>query len=910
MALMAACSEEERYGEEVTTTLRACIEQPATTKTSLSEPSSGLYKTLWTENDKIAVYAGASSTGAEFSLISGAGTNNGEFNGTIPSGSRLAVYPYSICGESSGSSIKVTLPEEQMYKPGNIPDNAYPMVAAPSESTLLFKNLCSVLKISMTGDLTVNSVLFLANNTDVKVSGNATVDVDNTVLTMDRNAGSRLILTCDGVKLSDTATDFYVIVPSQTYTGGFSLIIDTDKGKVQKTIKSDVTLKRSELYRISPFECRIDEDNKNIIFEDTHFKAYMLANFDKDNDGEISFDEALSVTEINVCTDTISSLAGIEHMVNLKYLFCEGSHVWDSATGEYTDSGILESLDVTHNTKLLLLWCSYNKLESLDVSNNSLLTEISCSGNGIKSLNIDNCKDIKYLSVESNLLTSLIVKNNHNLITLRATNNKLEEIDLRNNTNLERLLIGYNNLSSLDLSSSAGLTYLNADHNNITSINAEKCPRLEFLSCDNNHLFQINISKNTELQNLYLSNNDLKTIDISNNVKIQLLRCSNNDLASIDISKNVHLQNLVCQANKLTSLDLGNCPDLYYFCCDNNLLKELKVSKCPKLKRIQCTNNEIETLDISKLTVLGHLSCKGNPLKTLYIYENQLNNITHTSIPSTTDIVVGSEPDDDDPDGWKSREFWHRSLGMRFTATWCGYCPMMATSFKTAMTNYPDKIELVNLHASSSNLAFSGTSRLASIFNVTGYPTGNVDYRKRIGNSDSDYTARLIVNAVKETENNYPTKTGISFTSSVTGSTLNLDIKLYIKEKGDYKVTAILLEDGIVGVQNGAGNDYVHDRIARLSITDITGDGFSTSADYETVNKHYSAAIPSSLDKGNLHILVYVLKQYGSQTIIRTADYGDYYVDNAVSAAVGTTQKLILLGGNDDMTDGGEITLN
>ena len=76
------------------------------------------------------------------------------------------------------------------------------------------------------------------------------------------------------------------------------------------------------------------------------------------------------------------------------------------------------------------------------------------------------------------------------------------------------------------------------------------------------------------------------------------------------------------------------------------------------------------------------------------------------------------------------------------------------------------------------------------------------------------------------------------------------------------------------------------------------------------MKKHYSAALPSSLNKDNLYILVYVLKQYGSQTIIRTADYGDYYVDNAASAAVGTVQELVLLGGNEDMTDGGEITLN
>ena len=72
--------------------------------------------------------------------------------------------------------------------------------------------------------------------------------------------------------------------------------------------------------------------------------------------------------------------------------------------------------------------------------------------------------------------------------------------------------------------------------------------------------------------------------------------------------------------------------------------------------------------------------------------------------------------------------------------------------------------------------------------------------------------------------------------------------------------------------------------------------------------------IPNSYNKDNLRILVYVLKQYGSQPIIRTANYGDYYVDNATSAPLGTTKDLIFIdgsayGGNEDTKDGGEITL-
>ena len=654
LAIMAAsCTEEGFANKDVTATLFAGIEQPAATKTSLSGPTAGIYKTIWSENDAIGVFVGESEA-SEFKLKKGDGTTKGEFQGSFKdlngmSMSKTAVYPYGIIvNGKSGSSISVSLPAEQTYKEGNITEEAYPMVAVTDGSELNFKNLCSVLKISMTGSLTVNSIIFTPNNSGIKVSGDATIDPDNTSLTMASDADSRVALICGGVSLSGTATDFHIVVPAQKYTEGFSITIDTDKGKVLKTIESDVTLKRSELYRITPFECKIDEDNKNIIFEDASFKAYMISKYDADKDGEISFDEALSVTDINICTDTISSLVGIEHMVNLKYLTCQGSHVRNSETGEYTDGGKLKSLDVTHNTKLVFLRCDYNKLSTLDVSNNELLTSLTCSGNSIRSLNIENCTKISYLAVESNLLTSLNIKKNPLLATLYASNNELKELDLGNSINLTKISIAHNCISSLDLSSSDKLTYVNAGDNSITSINVDNCTQLQTLYCESNQLSTINISNNTELERFYVNKNDLESIDISNNTKIQTFYCSSNNLTSIDISKNVNLELFTCQSNQLTTLDLSNCPELYYFCCDDNQLKELTVNKCPKLIRIQCMRNQIESLDISNLTVLKVLHCSGNPLKTLYIYENQLENIPYKSIPSSTNIVVGTEPDDEE----------------------------------------------------------------------------------------------------------------------------------------------------------------------------------------------------------------------------------------------------------------------
>lgn len=867
--LAVSCNEEEQHGQTVSTIL-ATIEQ-SSTRTALDGPDAdGVYKTIWSSDDAIAVFSG-SNAASEFKLTSGANTNTAEFEGNAASDNMVAIYPYSIVKGRTGSTISVTLPEVQEYVSGNIPQGAYPMAAVSDGAVLPFYNLCSVLRLRMFGELTVKSITFTPNDASTKASGNATVNAADKMLTMSSDAEATVKLNCaNGVKLTRTSTDFLMVVPAQKYTGGFTITINTDQGAVVKAVKSDVTLSRSVLYPIKAFECKIEQSKDNIVFEDANFKAYMVSRHDYDNDGEISYEEALYVTKIEVNTDNISSIAGIEYMPNLQHLTCRGSLKYNNSTEVYDIvCGVLKSLDISKNTKLSYLDASYNKLTSLDVRNNIELTTLNCTSNNLSSLDVSNNQKLQDFSCGGNNLSTLDVKNNLELTSLGCALNKLNLLDLKNNK------------------------------------------ELTWISCNGNNLSYLDFSNNPKLRILYCDNNNLSSLDFRSNPELYWLCCSGNDLTSLNLKNNPKLLYVVCDFNNISLLDVSNCPKLQRLLCNYNNLTSLDVSNIMDLQELYCFSNNISSLDISNNTALKLLHATDNPLATLYIYEGQTDGITDLKIPSATNIVVkGSE----EPEEWASKEFWHKSLAMRFTATWCGYCPNLATGFAKAVSQYPNKIEQLNLHPTSSNLGFSGTSALSNIFNVTGYPTGMIDYRSRIGNYASDYAATTVVDAVKETEKNYPVKTGISFSSSVSGSTLNLNVKLYIKEKGDYKVTAVLLEDNIIGYQNGGGDNYNHSSIARVAITDITGDAVSTSEDNKTVSKNYTATIPSSCDKNNLRVLVYVLRQYGSQTIIRTADYGDYYVDNAISAAVGTTQDLVfsdgtVYGGNEDTKDGGEITL-
>lgn len=652
LALLAACTQEELANENAVTTLFAGIEQPAATKTSLSGPTSGIYKTIWSENDAIGVFVGDNEA-SEFKLKKGDGTTRGEFQGAFKdlngmSMSKTAVYPYEIVKGKSGSTISVSLPAEQLYKEGNIAEEAYPMVAVTDGAELNFKNLCSVLKISMTGSLTVNSIVFTPNNSGIKVSGDATIDPDNTSLTMTKDAGSRVALICDGVNLSGTATDFHIVVPAQTYKGGFSITIETNKGKVLKTIKSDVTLKRSELYRITPFECKIDEDNKNIIFEDASFKAYMIANFDKDKDGEISYDEALSVNRIVVCTDTIASMVGIEYMTNLTYLNCNGSHVWNNATAKYDDGGILKSLDVTKNTKLQRLYCGFNELTELDVTNNTSLGLLYCDGNELRSIDISKNASLYSFKANDNLLESINVRNNPKLSFINVSGNKLTSIDVSNNPLLDNLTCESNQLTSIDVSGNSRLRALYIGSNAIASVDVSGNPELVSLYCSNMKLSSIDVSKNNKLEILGCYYNEISKIDLSNNPSLTNLYCYGNNIKELDLSYNNKLKHLDCELNSISELNLRPCPDLVNLYCRDNKIKTLKVNCCPKISILDVRNNLIETLDISGLTELQRFYCTGNPLKTLYIFSGQIDGLQGRSIPASTNIIVGSEPGEDE----------------------------------------------------------------------------------------------------------------------------------------------------------------------------------------------------------------------------------------------------------------------
>lgn len=236
-----------------------------------------------------------------------------------------------------------------------------------------------------------------------------------------------------------------------------------------------------------------------------------------------------------------------------------------------------------------------------------------------------------------------------------------------------------------------------------------------------------------------------------------------------------------------------------------------------------------------------------------------------------------------------SADFFRTSIGLRFTATWCGYCPMMGEAFSNAHSNYPDRFIPVSLHASSSQggLAFSGTSTLESYYKVSGYPSGYINDIAEVQNYAVSTTTNIIQGLVDEATESYPAKTAISATSTLSGNSIEVNVQVAAKEaRNDYKIVALVLEDGIVYPQSSGGSNYVHNYVARQALTDIKGDAMG-EVDEQTITEiTFEADLTDKIKDINNAYLVLFVKYDGEPTVkgVANALYGKYgtIIDNAI----------------------------
>lgn len=269
---LVSCQRAIIVEEEMSVVLTAHMELRNKTKTVLSDPSDGKYYALWAEGDTMAVFPSPGSKPGQFYLQEGAGETTAIFGGQYhergASFPGLALFPYADDARWENDVLTFSLPQEQLYKPRSFASNAFPMIAVGENSPELhFKNLCSVVKLSLRGSEGVVLDRIKLKSEKQYLCGEVKVDTryeDYPLLEMMEGGAHEVILNCSGTLLDkDVPTDFFVVVPSQTYEG-LTIVVEAITGSITKTVSQTVSIKRSELRPISPFIIEvppIDFDN-------------------------------------------------------------------------------------------------------------------------------------------------------------------------------------------------------------------------------------------------------------------------------------------------------------------------------------------------------------------------------------------------------------------------------------------------------------------------------------------------------------------------------------------------------------------------------------------------------------------------------------------------------------------------
>src|SRR5690606_15204897 len=139
-----------------------------------------------------------------------------------------------------------------------------------------------------------------------------------------------------------------------------------------------------------------------------------IENIDQNGDGEIDFDEASQVVELDISNKGISDLTGIEAFVNLEQLMAahnqiESCQLQGMPALRYLDVGNngMMILDVSFLEALENITFAQNPLISIDISNCLQISSVTYSGAELMDFRANNCPNLNSLAFSAPNLTFL-----------------------------------------------------------------------------------------------------------------------------------------------------------------------------------------------------------------------------------------------------------------------------------------------------------------------------------------------------------------------------------------------------------------------------------------------------------------------------------------------------------------------
>ncbi|MBO4566382.1 MAG: hypothetical protein J5695_04055 [Bacteroidales bacterium] len=121
------------------------------------------------------------------------------------------------------------------------------------------------------------------------------------------------------------------------------------------------------------------------------FETFVLREFDTDNDGVLSTEEALAVRSMTVSTDSIPSITQLERFQNLDTLICRPHRM--------TYKSLLKELDLSGNPGIRYLNAVRNDMETISFPQNSELRYVNIGFNNYVTLDLSTLLRTEYVNL-------------------------------------------------------------------------------------------------------------------------------------------------------------------------------------------------------------------------------------------------------------------------------------------------------------------------------------------------------------------------------------------------------------------------------------------------------------------------------------------------------------------------------
>lgn len=239
-----------------------------------------------------------------------------QFTGTLPvligfnegfsAGSPLwGLYPYREDATADDNAVTTTLPAEQTGLAGSFARDCYPTLGRSESLVMGFYGVCGGVRFSLTQEgirqVTLESLGGEALAGRVRLSFEGGVPVVTEV----SEAKAQITLKAPDGGSFQPGEWYYLVALPGTLEKGFRLTFRRGSRTAEWTRETPVTLKRTIFGTLKNvdegLEFRIpgvgDPDDP-IVFADEKIKARLVAAFDTDGDGEISYNEADEVTSL------------------------------------------------------------------------------------------------------------------------------------------------------------------------------------------------------------------------------------------------------------------------------------------------------------------------------------------------------------------------------------------------------------------------------------------------------------------------------------------------------------------------------------------------------------------------------------------------------------------------------------